>query len=205
LKTSKPMPDMKTIQLALPILGVRVLNRIENTSAAQDAEEQAGAKQPGAASDAERERLTRELTQEKSELAGLHQTVSSIACKLDKLYQDTVTGNRAEIARLAVEIAKKILMHEVARGNYDIQAIVEEALKRAPTRQNIVIRLNPEDLPRCQQHQQENPDSPFAQLELTADWSVGRAECLVETPKGIIKSFIEEHLEHINEALQKAE
>ena len=74
-----------------------------------------------------------------------------------------------------------------------------------PARQDIVIRLNPEDLPQCQQHQQENPDSPFAELEFTADWSVGRGECLVETPKGIVKSFIEEHLERISEALQKVE
>jgi len=82
---------------------------------------------------------------------------------------------------------------------------VEEALKRAPTRQDIIVRLNPEDLPLCQQLQQENPQDAFSKLEFTADWSVGRGECLVETPKGVIRSFIEEHLERIGEALEKVE
>ena len=43
----------------------------------------------------------------------------------------------------------------------------------------------------------------FTELEFTPDWSIGRGECLVETPKGIVKSFLEEHLERISEALQK--
>ena len=66
-------------------------------------------------------------------------------------------------------------------------------------------RLNPEDLPGCRKLQEEGPENPFTELELTADWSIGRGECLIETPKGIVKSFIEEHLERIGEALQKVE
>jgi len=145
------------------------------------------------------------LQQQKDEVDQLLQTVGGIANGLRKLYEETLEGNRAEIARLAVEIAGRILRYKIGKGDYEIQAIVEEALKRAPTRQNVVVRLNPEDVPHCQQLQKENPQSPFAELELTADWNVGRGECLVETPKGIVQSFIEEHLEHISEALQKVE
>ena len=124
---------------------------------------------------------------------------------LHRLHEETLAGNRAQIARLAVEIARRILLYKVGKGDYEIQAIVEEALKRAPTRQNVVVHLNPEDLSRCQQLQQADPQSPFAALEFAADWNIGRGECLVETPKGIVQSFLEEHLEHISEALQKAE
>ncbi len=142
---------------------------------------------------------------EKAELARLLEIVNGLAGSLHQLHEQTLVRHRAEIARLAVEIARRILMCKAAQGDYEIQAIVEEALKRAPTRQNVVVRLNPEDLSRCQQLQKDNPQSPFAELEFTADWSIGRGECLVETPKGIVKSFIEEHLEHISEALQKVE
>ena len=145
------------------------------------------------------------LQQQKDELDRLLKSVGSIADSLHKLHEETLEGNRAEIARLAVEIARRILMYKIGKGDYEIQAIVEEALKRAPTRQNVVVRLNPEDVPRCQQLQKENPQSPLAELEFTADWNISRGECLVETPKGIIRSFIEEHLEHISEALQKVE
>ncbi len=145
------------------------------------------------------------LQRQKDELARLLQTVNVMADSLHRLHEETLAGHRAEIARLAVEIARRILMYKVGQGDYEIQAIVEEALKRAPTRQNVVVRLNPEDVSRCQQLQQADPQSPFAELEFTADWNIGRGECLVETPKGIVRSFIEEHLEHISEALQKVE
>ena len=149
--------------------------------------------------------MPQELQQQKDELARLLETVNGIADGLHKLHEQTLASNRGEIAKLAVEIARKILMYKVGKGDYEIQAIVEEALKQAPTRQNVVVRLNPEDLPRCQQLQRENPQSPLAELEFTADWSIGRGECLVETPKGIVQSFIEEHLERISEALQKVQ
>lgn len=203
------MAQMLTIQLARPIARVRVLQVAGSARAGSDPVKgdpvQSGADSVLAAVQAERAHIAQELEQQNARFDQLCQTAGGIAEKLDRLYQDTLEGNRAEIARLAVEIARKILSHKVAQGDYDIQAIIEEALKRAPTRQSTVIRLNPEDLPRCQQHQQENPDSPFAELEFAADWSVGRGECLVETPKGIVKSFIEEHLERIGEALQKVE
>jgi flagellar assembly protein FliH len=146
-----------------------------------------------------------ELQPQKAELARLLGIVNGLAGGLHQLHEETLVRNRAEIARLALEIARRILMCKAGKGDYEIQAIVEEALKRAPTRQNVIVRLNPEDVSRCQQLQKDNPQSPFAELELTADWNIGRGECLVETPKGIVKSFIEEHLEHISEALQKVE
>jgi flagellar assembly protein FliH len=146
-----------------------------------------------------------EFQPQRAELARLLEIVNNLAGGLHQLHEQTLVRNRAEIARLAIEIARKILMGKAGKGDYEIQAIVEEALKRAPTRQNVIVRLNPEDVSRCQQLQKDNPQSPFAELELTADWNIGRGECLVETPKGIVKSFLEEHLDHIREALEKVE
>jgi flagellar assembly protein FliH len=189
------MPEMLIIPVPQPIAAVSV------SSAPQGAVTTAGVKQ-----DAIHEMcVTKELEQQKAQLAGLCQSVESIVTSLRTLHQETLASNHTEIARLAIEIARKILMHKTGQGDYDIQAIVEEALKRAPTRQNIMIRLNPEDLPLCQQLQRESPQSPFAELELTTDWGIGRGECLVETPKGIVPSFIEEHLDRIGEALRRVE
>lgn len=142
---------------------------------------------------------------QQAHLATLCQIVGKVAEELGRLQEETLRHNRNEIAKLAVEIARKLTMYQVERGDYDLRAIVEEALSRAPTRQNIVIHVNPEDLPRCQQLQKDNADGPFGELEFTADWSVARAECLVETPKGIVKSFVEERLERIGEALRNVE
>lgn len=201
------MPEMLTINLAQPIAAVRIIRAadagVNDCRAPQSVQERPGA--AGAAIQADQHSPAEEREQQQTELARLCQTVGSIADGLRKLHEGLLANNHTEIAGLAIEIARKILMTKVAKGEYDIQAIVTEALKRAPTRQNIVIRLNPEDLPGCRKLQEEGPENPFTELELTADWSIGRGECLIETPKGIVKSFIEEHLERIGEALQKVE
>jgi hypothetical protein len=144
-----------------------------------------------------------EVQQQRDGLARLLATVQRLADSLGRVYEETMACHRGEIARLAVEIARKILMYKVDKGDYAIQAIVEEALKQAPARQKIVVRLHPEDLAECQRLQKEDPQGPFAQLELAADGDLGRGECFVQTPKGTVTSLLEEHLERIREALQK--
>lgn len=201
------MPGLPTIQLARRIATVRIVEaaaRMNDASVStQNPQSPTATERIESLIQAERIRMAAELDRQKNQFSQACQTVNAIAANLEKLYQETLATSHADIVKLAIEIARKILHHKVTQGDYDIQAIVEEALKGAPTRQEIVIRLNPEDLGACQRYQQENPDTPFAELTFTADWSIGRGECLVETPKGIVKSFIEEHLEHIHDALLK--
>lgn len=203
------MSPVLSITLVQRIAAVRVLNAASGACAdpspAQSQETQAATERIESVIQAERARMAAELERQKGRFSQSCQAIDAIAANLNKLYQETIANHHADIVKLAVEIARKIVKHKVSQGDYEIQAIVEESLKRAPTGQETVIHLNPEDLPACQRYQQENPGSPFAELTFTADWSVGRGECLVETPKGIVRSFIEEHLEHISEALQKVQ
>jgi len=203
------MSEMLTITLGRPVAAVRAIGAPGEMAAAMtESESDQGrplAERIPVAAHVASTRPTDELRNQKAHLDQLCQMVGNIVKALQEHQQEAVASHRPEIAKLAVEIARKILMHEIARENYDIQAIVEEALKCAPARQNIVIRVNPEDLAQCQQLQRGNPDGPFAELVFAADWSIGRGECLVETPKGIVKSFVEEHLERISEMLQNVD
>jgi flagellar biosynthesis/type III secretory pathway protein FliH len=213
------MPQVQTINLMQPIAAASIIpeaqwgtvgGRVKAEGLGDGSTEFAGNHRQAALDDATprslpSDHLRKELQQQKDELDRLLETVNALVGRLHELHEETLACNRVEITGLAVEISRRILMYKVSKGDYEIQAIVEEALKQAPTRQNIVVRLNPEDLPRCQQLQREDPQSPFAELELAADWNIGRGECLVETPKGIVKSFVEQHLEHISEALQKVQ
>jgi len=145
------------------------------------------------------------LESRSQELARLCGLVTTLADQLSRFQAETIANHRSDISRLAVEIARKILVQRVSSGDYDIQAVIEEALERAPTHQNIVVRVNPQDLPACQKLRQDGAEGPFAGLEFVADRSIARADCVVETPKGIIKSFVEQHLERIGEALVRVE
>jgi flagellar biosynthesis/type III secretory pathway protein FliH len=42
-------------------------------------------------------------------------------------------------------------------------------------------------------------------ISFVGDPNIGQAECVLETPKGIIESFINEHIERLGEALKKVE
>jgi len=133
------------------------------------------------------------------------QTLKALTDKLNQFYDKLFAGHKEEIAKLSVEIARKILAQQVQNGDYEIESIVKEALKNAPTRQDVVVHLNPEDHILCQKAQQDEPNGALAGIKFISDPNIGRAECLLETPKGIVESLINEHLERIGKALKTAE
>lgn len=144
-----------------------------------------------------------ELENQKTRFAKLCQTLGNITEKLRQFSDEASTKHKEQIAKLSVEIARKLLMQKVQKGDYEIESIVKEALENAPTLRDVVVHLNPEDLASCQKLQADVPNSGLADIKFVADSNIGRAECLLETPKGIVKSSFDEQLERISEALEK--
>jgi len=148
---------------------------------------------------------TQDLQAQKAVFSQACQALNVAIAKLNQFYDELFAGHREEIARLSIEIARKVLMKKVQDGDYEIESIIKEALKNAPTRQDVVVHLNPEDHILCQKAQQDEPNGALAGIKFISDPNIGRAECLLETPKGIVESLIDEHLERIGKALKKAE
>ena len=140
---------------------------------------------------------------QKVEISQTCRILNDIANKLNKFYEDIFTKHREEIARLSIEIARKILIQKIEDGDYKIETIVKEALKNIPTRQDVEVLLNPKDLELCQKAFQNEQGCTLSNIKLISDPGIGQAECLVKSPKGTIHSFIDEHLEQISEALKK--
>jgi len=149
--------------------------------------------------------MTEDSQVQNAALSQACRTLDSLINKLNQFYDTIFTEHKEEIAKLAVEIARKILMQKVQDGDYEIESIIKEALKNAPTRQDVVVHLNPEDYALCQKVKQDQPNGELAGIKFISDSNIGRAECLLETPKGIIKSLIDEHLEQIANALKTVE
>ena len=139
---------------------------------------------------------------QKTELSQVCQTLQSVTEKLQNFLDKIFMEHQEQIARLSVEIARKILAQKVEKGDYEIETIIKEVLSKSPERHDIDIHLNPEDLNNLQNTLQKEP--LFAGIKFTSDPNVGRAECLLKSPKGNIESSINEHLEQIYEALKKA-
>jgi len=193
------MPDTFTVNLVKPIESVRILD--DYSSNAQSSVTHS----MNPAANTEQGELTGDLEAQRRLYNDTCRTLQCLVAKLNQLYDEIFTGHKEEIAKLSVEIARKILIQKVQEGDYEIESIVKETLNNAPTRQDLVVHLNPEDLADCQKTQQDDNDGTLADIKLVADTNIGRAECVLESPNGIIRSLIDEHLEQIGKALKKTE
>ena len=176
-----------TIHLEKPICSVNLVDDVEDP-AMPSAEAKAG----------------ESLKVQKESLAQVCQALQDAVDKITAFQKNIFERSKEQIAKLSVEIARKILVQKVQEGDYEIESIVQEALKNAPTRQDVVVHLNPEDLVECQKALQDDAAGTLAGIKFVADSNIGRAECLLESPKGVIESLIEAHLERIGKALEKA-
>lgn len=158
--------------------------------------------QMAAAEKTEQNKLAAELEVQRRLYDDTNRTLKALVAKLNNFYEEVFAGHKEQIARLSVEIARKVLMQKVKDGDYEIESIVKEVLSNAPSRQDVVIYVNPEDLAACQKVQD---DDTFEDIKFSADSNIERAECRLESPKGIIKSLINEHLEQIEKTLTKTD
>jgi len=153
-----------------------------------------------AAMNAEQLMLIDDLKKQKVLYQQSCRAVQAMTDKFKENYETIFTQRNEEIAKLSVEIARKVLMRAVEAGDYNIENIVKEILQNAPSQHDLVVHLNPKDLAVIQQIETE----AFAGITFVPDNNIGQAECILESPKGIIKSLINEHLEQIGMALTKA-
>jgi len=187
------MNDMPTVKLPKPI---GTINLVDNRSPVIESETimfQDGDTEAETALDTEKQKQQFDLTM---------QALEATSKKMCTVYEKMIVEHRQAIAKLAVEIARKILAQKVKDGDYQIETIIQEALNSAPTHQDVVVRLNPADLARCQQTPQTS--GLLTSVKLVADPKIGAAECVIETPKGKVESLIDDHLEHVARALSKA-
>ncbi len=207
------MSENLTISIDRPITSAKILGVHpgeigSELSASGSVSSPTNAEQPqtqnGSVSAETEQILSQQLETEKTSLAQTRQALQEIVNKLNQFYDKAFAEHYEDIAKLSVEIAGKILMQKVDKGDYEIEPIVKEALKNSPSHQDLVLHLNPEDLAKCQKLQQEDDSGGLAGVKLVADANIGRAQCVLESPKGIIESLIDKNLEQISEALKKA-
>lgn len=185
------MSQIFTVHLERPIISVRILDGYNSNA------ESSVTDSMNPAANVDQTMAQRDLYSE------VCRTLQGLAAKLNQFYDEIFAGQKEEIAKLSVEIARKILAQKTEDGDYQIEAVVKEALGNAPTHQDAVVHLNPQDLAQCQKLQQNDEAGDLAGVKFVADANIERAECLLESPKGIITSAIDEQLERIAEALKK--
>jgi len=148
---------------------------------------------------------TIEVAAEQEGLMQVRGALEDAVRRVNEFEEQLVREHKGEIAKLSLEIARKVLAQKTAAGDYEIANIIEEALERAPTRSDLVLHLNPADAATYEKALGGASSEQESAFKIVADSSVGRAECVLETPKGIIESMIAGRLTRIGEALKKVE
>jgi flagellar biosynthesis/type III secretory pathway protein FliH len=143
-------------------------------------------------------------TVRKNETARLNSALKIIVDKMNLFCDNLFSAQKEAVAKLSVEIARRILVRQISKGDYQIEEIVKQALAKVPTRDDLAIHLNPKDFSDIQKLQTGPNADVFKGIKFIADINVGSAECSIQTSKGIIKSMIDQQLERIAFALENA-
>jgi len=145
--------------------------------------------------------LRRQAESAREQCTGARDALEQCARELRDLKQQIVTDAEAQLVDLAISIARKVLMQEISAGRYEIEPIVSAALKHLPALDDVIVHLHPEDLAACSLG--EDRESPAGDgVRFVADPSVQRANCVIETPEGLVASDVDDHLADISEALK---
>lgn len=192
------MPGQLTINLSRPITSAKILSS-ETEPINRESELDKHGDKP-----ANSKQINTQTEAQKASFIQACQTLNNVVDRLNQFCAKIFSEHSEKIAKLSVEIARKILVQKVENGDYKIESIVRETLKNAPSHQDLVVHLNPDDLAQFEKVKQDVAGDTLADIKFVPDPKIGRAECLLESPKGIIESLIDEHLEQIGRALIKA-
>ncbi len=118
---------------------------------------------------------------------------------------EIIESAEPQLIELALEIARKVVMQEIADRRVRIEPIVKEALLRLPNRQDVTVHLHPEDWDQCQIARQAEPSEQDQAVRFVSDPSVARGACVVETREGHVESRVEDHFQAVAEAMTDRE
>jgi flagellar assembly protein FliH len=175
----------------------------------EPAPEPAGGNAPAGgpqAPDVQRE-AQRLLEKERGDLKLARQSIQSALERLGALEAQWARQAEEQVVDLALAVAAKVLMQEIRAERHEIDPIVKALLGRLPAGQDAVLRMHPQDLLRCELARAADSagDGAPAGVRFVADSTVKRAECILETPQGFVRTDVESHLRELAAALRTPE
>lgn len=112
---------------------------------------------------------------------------------------------RTDALEVGFQVARRILEAEVAASPDALFALVRAALRKAGGSRRVTVRLHPDDLPRLAPAAVSGPAGlSTAAIELVADASLERGDCVVDTDFGRVDGRLRTRLEELHRAAQAA-
>lgn len=108
---------------------------------------------------------------------------------------------RQDVVRLALDLAGRILEREVSLAPEVVKEQAAILLRRLEQGEKATLHVHPDDVGVIQPWLPELARAHGANLEVSADASVGRGGVMVETPHGYLDGRLERQLRRLGEAL----
>jgi flagellar assembly protein FliH len=108
------------------------------------------------------------------------------------------------IVSLAVEIAEKVIGEQIKVSPDVVLSIIKKALMMAAERENLVLRINPEDLEVVKTNKDNIMSSMdgIQKIEIVADRRIGRGGLVLETRVGNVDARIQSQLDQAEQSLR---
>jgi flagellar assembly protein FliH len=141
------------------------------------------------------------LEAELAELQSARTALNEAAEEFNRIQEHFLREAEQQMLSLSLEIARKVLMQEIQAERYEVDPIVAEALCRIPAQTDVVVRMNPDDLARCEMARRDEDASGAGMIRFVSDPGIRPAECLLQTSQGTVEASVEGHFEEITKAL----
>lgn len=111
-----------------------------------------------------------------------------------------------ELLKLSVEIAGKIVRHHIDEADGFVLTTVKEGLRQLRDRQEIKIRVNPEDYDLMRERKEDVVSScdGIKSIEIIDDRRVDAGGCVIESGNGDLDARIKTQLSEVEKALLEA-
>jgi flagellar assembly protein FliH len=148
--------------------------------------------------------LQEQVARERAKISQTVQTLQSAAGQLTSLHEQMLQEMREQAVELAMIIAGKVLCQQIDAKAYDIDPIVEEAVKQLPPRGEMSVRLSPEDLERSKLAGKCESSGTMS-IQFVADPDVPPGGCCVRSIEGAVETDPQTSLDQIGQTLRRTE
>lgn len=173
---------------------------------------QAGVRE-SAAQVAEAKRLRSELDGElakrerelRDRLTPVFTALSASLEDLENLEAQLIQASEADIVRLAIAVAERVVMHQIEHDPLWMRDLLVEARRRLPDRRKVVIRLHPQDAAPAREHlaEMQGPEAT-GQLDILDDPGLPRGGCILQSEGTTIDAGVAGAVSRLGERLLQA-
>lgn len=134
-------------------------------------------------------------------IALLRSVIEGIKASKERILEEI----EPEVIEILKIVLRKLLLREVALDEDLVLRVIKAAMKKLEERSRIVVRVNPEDLPKAVSRREELFQSVegLKELEFVEDPRVGRGGCIVEGGLGVVDARIGRQIEEVERFIDK--